>query len=123
MRKTVAELCSELSDMQVEPDGPIVENVWKAIVLRMDTVETKYKAWIEELKKWDPTAQLKAAAKEIAGLIEYRIEDMTHLLETATESWIGIEQIEAIEEVRKEIWKTKTEIVKLTEEPPGLTPI
>ena len=27
MRKTVAELCSELSDMQVEPDGPIVENV------------------------------------------------------------------------------------------------
>ena len=48
---------------------------------------------------------------------------MTHLLETATESWIGIEQIEAIEEVRKEIWKTKTEIVKLTEEPPGLTPI
>lgn len=57
MRKTVAELCSELPDMQVELDGPILENVLKVIVhakaiaLRMDTVETEYKARIEELEK------------------------------------------------------------------------
>ena len=71
MRKSVAELCSELPDMQLEPNGPILENVRKvimrakAIVLRMDIVETKYKARIEELEKQDPTTQLKVAAKEI----------------------------------------------------------
>ena len=48
---------------------------------------------------------------------------MTHLLETATESWTGIEQIEAVEEVREEIWQTETKIAKLMEEPPGLTPV
>ena len=58
----MVELCSELPNMQVEPDGPILENVWKvimhakAIALKMDTVETKYKAQIEELEKQDPTA-------------------------------------------------------------------
>ena len=97
MRKSVVELCYEFPYMQLEPDGPIIENVWKVIVctkaiaLRMDTVETEYKAIIEELEKRDPTAWLKAAAKEIAGLIAYRIKDTTHLLETATESWTGIE--------------------------------
>ena len=129
MRKSMAELCSKLPDMQLELDGPIIENVQKVIVhaeaiaLRMDIVETECKARIEELKKWDPTAQLKATTKEIAGLIAYRIEDMAHLLETTMESWIGIEQIEAVEEVREEIWETETEIAKLTEEPPSLTPV
>ena len=58
----MAELCLELPDMQVEPDGPILENVWKVIMpaktiqLRMDTVQTEYKARIEELEKWNPTA-------------------------------------------------------------------
>jgi hypothetical protein len=53
------------------------------------------------LEKQDPTAQLKAAAKEIIGLIAFQIEDMTHLLETTMESWIGIEKIEAVKEVHK----------------------
>ena len=48
---------------------------------------------------------------------------MTHLLETTTESWSGIEQIDAIEEVHEEIRQTKVEIAKLTEEPVGLTPV
>ena len=57
MRKSVAELCSKLPNMQLEPDTPIVENIKKVvlcakeIVLRMDTVETKYKAKIEALEK------------------------------------------------------------------------
>ena len=73
----MAELCSELPDMQVEPKGPIRENVRKlvvrakAIVLRLDIVEIEYKARIEELEKWDPTTQLKAIAKEITGLIAF----------------------------------------------------
>ena len=46
---------------------------------------------------------------------------MTHLLETAMESWTSIEQIEAVEEVREEIRQIEAEIVKLTEEPAGLT--
>ena len=87
----------------------------------MDTVETEYKAWIEELEKWDPTAQLKETAKEIAWLIAFWIEDMTHLLEIATESWLGIEQIDTVEEVHEEIRQTEAEIAKLTEEPAGLT--
>ena len=32
MRKTVVELCSELPDMKVEPNGSILENVQKVIV-------------------------------------------------------------------------------------------
>ena len=71
MRKSVAELCSELPDMQLEPDAPIIENVQKVIVLtkgitlRIETMETEYKDRIEELEKRDPTVQLKATAKEI----------------------------------------------------------
>ena len=87
----------QLPDMQLEPDAPVVENVQKvvlcakAIALRMDIVETKYKAKIEELEKWDPTTQLKATSKEVTKQIAYRIKDTTHLLETTTESWTGIE--------------------------------
>ena len=109
IRKTVMELCSELSDMQVEPEGPILENVQKvlvhakAIALRMDTVEIEYKAKIEELKKQDPNVQLRVAANEIAGLVAYRVKDMTHLLETAMESWSGIEKIDVVTEVHEEI--------------------
>lgn len=57
MRRFVVELCSELPDMKLEPKAPIIENmqkliVWaKAIALKMDIVETKYKARIEELEK------------------------------------------------------------------------
>ena len=57
----MAELCSELSDMQLEPNAPIIENVQKVIVcakeivLKMDTMEIEYKARIEELEKRDPT--------------------------------------------------------------------
>ena len=53
----MAELCFEIPDMQLEPNAPIVENVQKvivhakAIVLRMDRMETEYKARIEELEK------------------------------------------------------------------------
>ena len=57
----------------------------------MDTVETKYKARIEELEKRDPTTQLKETTKEIVGIIAYWIKDTSHLLETTTESWTGIE--------------------------------
>ena len=46
---------------------------------------------------------------------------MTHLLETTTESWTSIQQIEAVKEVHEEIRQTEIEIMKLTEEPPGLT--
>jgi len=56
----------------------------------MDTVEVEYKAKIEELEKRDPIEQLKATAKEIAEQISYRIANTTHLLETTTESWMGI---------------------------------
>ena len=48
---------------------------------------------------------------------------MTHLLETAIESWSGIEQIDAVKEVCEEIRQTEAEIVKLIEEPAGLTPV
>ena len=57
MRKFVAQLCSELSDMQLEPDATVMENVHKvvvhakAIALRMDTMEIESKAKIEELEK------------------------------------------------------------------------
>ena len=48
---------------------------------------------------------------------------MTHLLETTTESWTGIEKIEPFEEVHEEIRQTEAVIAKLTKEPPGLTPV
>ena len=32
------------------------------------------------------------------------------------ESWLGIEQIDTVEEVQEEIWQTKAEIAKLTED-------
>lgn len=66
---------------------------------------------------------MKAATKEVAEKIAYRIKDTTHLLENATESWIGIEQIEVVEEVHEEIRQTEAEIMKLTEETPSLTPV
>lgn len=106
------ELCSELPDMQVEPEAAILENVRKvvvrakAIALIMDTVETEYKARIEELEKRDPNAQLRAATNEIAGLVAYRVKDMTHLLETAMESWSDIEKIDIVKEVCEEIQQT-----------------
>jgi hypothetical protein len=109
MRKSMAKLCSELPDMQLEPDAPIMENVQKVIVhakakaFRMDTVETEYKARIKELEKQDPTTQLKEATKEVIGQMAYQIADTTHLLETTTESWMGIEQIEIVEDVHEEI--------------------
>ena len=73
----------------------------------MDTVEAEYKARIEELEKRDPTEQFKIAAKEITGQIAHQIEDTTHLLETTTSSWLGIEQIDVVEEVREEIWQAE----------------
>ena len=45
MKRVVAELCSELPDMQLEPDASILENVKKVLVhaqalaVRMDAVE------------------------------------------------------------------------------------
>ena len=63
----------------------------------MDIVEVEYKAKIEELEKWDPTEQLKVAAKEITEQIAHQIEDTTHLLETTTPSWFGIKQIDTVE--------------------------
>ena len=125
----MAELCFELLDMQLEDDASVTDNVQKvvlcakALVVRMDRVEAEYKARIEELEKRDPTEQLKAAAKEIAEQIAYRIADTTHLLETTTESWMGIEQITTVEEEHKEIRQVKAEIAKLKEETPGLTPV
>ena len=50
IRKTIAKLCSELPNMQVELEGPILENAWKVVIrtkeitLRMDIVEMEYKA-------------------------------------------------------------------------------
>lgn len=91
MRKSVVELCSELPDMQLEPNSPIIENVQKVIV------------HMKELEKRDPTMQLKEATKEVAEQIVYQIADMRHLLETTTESWSGIEHIREVEEVHEEI--------------------
>ena len=129
MRKFMAELCSEISEMQLEPDAPVLENVKKvvlrakAIALRMDIVEIDYKTKIEELEKWDPTTQLKEVAKEVMEQITHRIADMAHLLETTIESWIGIKKIETVEEVHEEIRQTEAEIAKLKEETLGLTPV
>ena len=87
----------------------------------MDTVEDEYKARIKELEKWDPDKQLKVAAKEISGKIAQQIQDTTHLLETTTSSWLGIEQIDAIEEVHEEIHQVEVDITKLKEDFVGLT--
>ena len=89
----------------------------------MDTVETKYKARIEELERRDPTAQLKATTNEITKQIAYHIKDTTHLLETNINSWSCIEQIEIVEEVHKKIWQIELEIVKLKEETLDITPV
>ena len=50
----------------------------------------------------------------------YQIADTTHLLETTIELWMGIEKIEIVEEVRKEIRQPEVD-TKLKEETPGLT--
>ena len=61
MKRSVAELCSKLSNMQLEPNGLVLENVQKVVVCTqelaviMDIVEAEYKARIEELEKRDPT--------------------------------------------------------------------
>ena len=109
MHRSVAELCSELLDMRLEPDASIIENVQKVVVhaqalaLRMDTVVAEYKSKIEELEKRDPTKQLKVDVKEITEQIAHQIANKTHLLETTTKSWMGIEQIDVVEVVHKEI--------------------
>ena len=64
---------------------------------------------------------MKEATKEVVRQIVHRIMDMTHLLKTTTESWMGIEHIEIVEEVHEEIRKAEAEIVKLKEETPSLT--
>ena len=105
----MAELCSELPDMQLKPNASVLENVQKvvacawALVVTIDIVEAKYKARIEELEKRDLTEQLKATAKEIAGQIAHQIADTTHLLENTTELWLGIEQIDIVEQVHEKI--------------------
>jgi hypothetical protein len=81
----------------------------------MDTVEAEYKARIEELEKRDPTEQLKVVVKEITGQTVHRIANITHLLETTIESWMGIEQIDAVEEVHEGIRQVEVEIAKLKE--------
>ena len=53
----MAELCYELPEMQLEIDAPVMESIQKvvlrakAITLRMDIVETEYKARTEEQEK------------------------------------------------------------------------
>jgi len=129
LKRVVVKLCSELPDMQLEPDASVLENVQKVVVcaqalaVKMDAVEEKYKARTEELEKRDPTEQLKVAAKEITGQIVHRIKDTTHLLETTTSSWLGIEKNDTVEEVREEIRQAEVEIAKLKEEIPSLTPV
>lgn len=93
----MAELCSELPDMQLKANPSVIDNAQKvvlrtkALAVRMDIVEAEYKARIEELEKRDLTEQLKAVAKKIAEQIAYRIANTTHLLETTIELWMGIE--------------------------------
>ena len=105
--------------MQLEPDTSILDNVQKvvvraqALVVRIDTVKAEYKARIEELEKRDPSEQLKVEAKDISGKIAQWIQDTTHLPETTTSSWMGIDQIDAIEEVHEEIYQAEADIEKL----------
>ena len=123
------ELCSELPNMQLEADASILDNVQKVVVraqaleFRMDTLEAEYKARIKELEKRDSSKQLKVAVKEMSGKIVQQIQDTTHLLETITSSWLGIEQIKAVEEVRREICQDEVEIAKLKKEIAGLRPV
>lgn len=79
LKNVVSKLCLELPDMQLEPEASILDNVQKVVVrtqalaVRMDTVETEYRAKIAELQQRDPSAsaeQLKADAEEISGKIE-----------------------------------------------------
>ena len=95
----------------------------QALAVKMDIVEAEYKARIEELEKWDPTKQSKVNAKEIIGQIAHQIEDTTHLLETTTTSWLGIEQIDTIEEVCEETLQAEAEIAKLKEEIARVMPV
>ena len=87
----------------------------------MDTVETEYKAKIKELEKRDPTEQLKEVVEEVVGKIVHQIANMTHLLETTTESRMGIEQINIVEEVCEKIRQAEAEITRSKEETPSLT--
>lgn len=55
------ELYLELPNVQLEPKASILDNVQKVVVcaqalaIRMDTIETEYKAKIAELEKRDPS--------------------------------------------------------------------
>ena len=69
----------------------------QALAVKMDAVEAKYKARIEELEKRDLTKNLKATTKEITEQITHWIADTSHLLETTTSSRLGIEQIDIVE--------------------------
>ena len=115
--------------MQLESKDSILDNVQKVIVrtqalaIRMDMVEAEYKAKIAELEKRDPSEKLKADTEEISGKIEKQIQETAHLLETTTSSWMGIEQIETIEEVHVEIHQDEANITRLKEEMEGLTPV
>lgn len=89
----------------------------------MDMVEAEYKAKSMDLEKRDLSEQLKVDAEEISGKIEQWIRETTQLLETTTSSWLGIEQIDNIEEVHAEIHQAEVDITKLKEEMAGLTPV
>ena len=129
LKRVVVELCSELLDMQLEPNAFVLENVQKVVVctqelaIRMDVVEVEYKARIEELEKRDSTEQFKVVAKEISGRIVHQIEDTTHLLETTKSSWLGIDQIDTVEELCEEIRQAQVEIAKRKEEIAGFMPV
>lgn len=109
LKRDIVELYLEPFNMQLELEASSLDNVQKVVVhaqelaVRMDTVKAEYKARIEELEKRDPSEQLKVTAKEISGKIEQQIQETTHMLETTTSSWMGIEQIDAIEEAHQEI--------------------
>ena len=95
LKKFIVELCLKLSDMQLELEASILDNVQKVVVcskalaIRMDTIKTEYKAKIMELEQRDPSvsaAQLKADTEEISGKIEKRIQETAQLLEATTSS-------------------------------------
>ena len=118
------ELCLELPDMQLEPKASILDNVQKVVVhahalaVRMDTVEAEYKAKIVELEQRDLSAlaeKLKEDIEEISGKIEQQIQETMQLLETTTSFWLGIEQIDTIEEVRADIYQVEADIERLKE--------
>lgn len=129
LKKVIVELCSKVLDMQLEPEASILDNVQKVVVrawvlaVIMDTVKAEYKAKIVELEKRDPSEQLKADTEEISGKIEQRIQETAQLLETTISSWMGIEQIDTIEEVHADIHQVEADIAKLKAEMEGLTPV